>query len=151
MALIEPVKAGLFSAVNSAFIIVTIAALSPDPSDKTNAILLLLITTMNNTTLIPADLSSQFAPTPGIVRRNCFFIASLFSSLLAAAGAVLAKQWLANYEKTGQTGPLDEQGGRRSAKFRGAEKWYLQHVVEALPTLILISLGLFFVAIADYV
>lgn len=86
-----------------------------------------------------------------MIRQNCFFFASLFTSLIAAAGAVLAKQWLANYQRTGQTGPLDEQGLRRTEKYIGAEKWRLRAVVETLPTLILISLGLFFVAIVDYV
>lgn len=64
---------------------------------------------------------------------------------------MLAKQWLANYERTGQTGPLEEQGLRRTEKFNGAERWKLRYVVEALPTLILVSLGLFFVAMVDYV
>lgn len=117
----------------------------------TNTLLLLILTNLSNGTLTAATLPSSLTPPAGIVRQNCFLFASLFTSLLAAAGAVLAKQWLANYEKTGQTGPLDEQGLRRTAKFRGAEKWQLQRVVEGLPTLILISLGLFFVAITDYI
>lgn len=116
---------------------------------QTNTLLLLILTSLNNGTLTAPTLPSLFAPAPGIVRQNCFFFASLFTSLLAATGAVLAKQWLANYEKTGQTGPLDEQGLRRTAKFRGTEQWKLQPIVEALPTLILLSLGLFFIAITD--
>lgn len=126
-------------------------ALSPNPIDQTNTLLVLLLMGANNGTLTSRDLNPPFTPPPGIVRQNCFFFASLFASLLAAAGAVLAKQWLANYERTGQTGPLDEQGLRRTAKYRGAEKWRLQHVVEGLPTLILVSLGLFFAAITDYI
>lgn len=114
-------------------------------------LLLLLVTGVNNSTLTPTDLNPPFSPAPGVVRQNCFFFASLFSSLLAAAGAVLAKQWLADYERTGQTGPLEEKGLRRTEKFNGAERWKLRYVVEALPTLILISLGFFFVAIVDFV
>lgn len=144
-------QAGLFSAVNSAFLVVTLGALSPDPMAETNYLLRLLVLRVDNSTLTTEDLNPSFPPTPGLVRQNCFFFASLFSSLLAAAGAVLAKQWLANYERTGQTGPLEEQALRRTEKFLGSEKWGLRYVVEALPTLILISLGLFFVAIGDYV
>lgn len=125
--------------------------LSPGPSDETNDLLRLIVILLSNNTLMSGQVNPPFAPGPGVVRQNCFFCASLFSSLIAAAGAVLAKQWLAYYERTGQTGPLDEQGLRRSKKFLGAERWRLRYVVETLPTLILLSLGLFFAAMADYV
>jgi hypothetical protein len=144
-------QAGLFSAVNSAFLIVTMGGLSPGPNDETNNLLRLIVILLSNNTLTPGQSNPHFAPAPGAVRQNCFFFASLFSSLIAAAGAVLAKQWLAYYERTGQTGPLDEQGLRRSKKYLGAERWRLQQVAESLPTLILFSLGLFFIAMADYV
>lgn len=137
--------------MDSAFLILTMGGLSSNPTDETNNLLRLLLLGAANSTLLATDLNPPFAPAPGVVRQNCVFFASLFSSLLAAAGAVLAKQWLAIYQRTGQTGPLDEQGIRRTQKFLGAERWKLRWVVEALPTLILVSLGLFFIAIADYV
>jgi hypothetical protein len=84
------------------------------------------------------------------VRQNCFFFASLCTSLLVGAGAVLAKQWLVNYECTGQTGSAEYQSLRRMEKLSGAEAWGLQHVIEILPTFLLFSLGLFFVALTDY-
>lgn len=46
---------------------------------------------------------------------------------------------------------MKEQGLLRTKKYRGAERWKLRHVVEALPTLILVSLGLFFIAMTDYI
>lgn len=141
----------MFSAVDSAFLILAMGGLSASSSDETNNLLRLLVLHANGTVLIQTNVNPPFSPGPGVVRQNCFFMASLFSSLIAAAGAVLAKQWLADYERTGQTGPLDEQGLRRTRKFLGAERWGLRYVVEALPTLIIISLGLFFVAMADYV
>lgn len=125
--------------------------LSPDTASQTNNLLRLLVTHADNRTLSANDLDPPFTPGPGVVRQNCFLFASLFSSLLAAAGAVLAKQWLANYERTGQTGTAEEQGLRRTEKYIGAKTWKLHNVVDALPTLILVSLGLFFVAVADYV
>lgn len=134
----------------------TLGALSGDPSNQTNQLLnqtntlLALLVLGTNITNLP-QLSPSPSPSPGLVRQNCFFFASLLTSLLAAAGAVVAKEWLANYERTGQTGSLEEQGLRRTAKAIGAEKWKLQQVVEALPGLILISLGLFFIAMVDYV
>lgn len=149
-------QAGLFSAVDSAFLVLTISNLSPGTSDQTNALLtqtnalLAQLVLGINATYTPVDVAASFHTAPGVIRQNCFFFASLFTSLLAAAGALLAKQWLAYYEYTGQTGPLDEQGLRRTEKYLGAEKWRLQLAVEALPTLILLSLALFFGGMIDY-
>ncbi|KAG9010839.1 hypothetical protein FRB94_009746 [Tulasnella sp. JGI-2019a] len=105
---------------------------------------------INNSTLTPNDLAPAFVVGKGAVRQNCTFFASLCCSLLAATGAMLAKQWLQEYARTGQSGSVEEQARRRADKFRGAEQWGLRLVVEALPTLLLISLGLFFVGLVDY-
>ncbi|KAG8881021.1 hypothetical protein FRB98_004586 [Tulasnella sp. 332] len=142
--------AGLFSAVDTAFIILTLTALSANPIDQTNHLLTLLVMNASNSTLTASDLSPPFVAGSGVVRQNCLFFASLSCSLLAAAGAMLAKQWVQAYERTGQTGPLDQQGIRRTEKFIGADKWGLRPVVELLPTLLLVSLALFFAALIDY-
>lgn len=94
--------------------------------------------------------ATPFSPDPRAIRQNSVLFASLCSSLLAATGAVLAKQWLQIYERTGQTGPIVQQALYRTRKFHGAQKWGLTPAVEALPTLLLISLALFFAAMSDY-
>ncbi|KAG8989339.1 hypothetical protein FRB94_014471 [Tulasnella sp. JGI-2019a] len=104
----------------------------------------------SNYTLTENDLNPLFTPGWAAIRQNCTFFASLCCSLLAAVGAVLAKQWLQFYERSGQTGPIDQQAVKRTEKFVGAEKWGLRPVVETLATLLLISLVLFFVALVDY-
>ncbi|KAG8854693.1 hypothetical protein FRB96_007378 [Tulasnella sp. 330] len=142
--------AGLFSAVNTAFIVVALATLSANPADETNHLLRLLVMNVSNYTLAESDLIPPFTPGQGAVRQNCTFFASLCCSLLAATGAVLAKQWLQAYERTGQTGPIEEQVIRRTEKFVGAENWGLRQVVEGLATLLLVSLTLFFIALVDY-
>ncbi|KAG8999606.1 hypothetical protein FRB94_006029 [Tulasnella sp. JGI-2019a] len=142
--------AGLFSSVNSAFIVVVLEVLSGNPQDQTNHFLQLLVMHANNSTLKLDESLPVFVPGKKIVRQNCIFFASLCCSLLAAAGAMLAKQWLQEYARTGQTGSKEEQSRRRADKFRGAEKWRLRVVVEALPNLLLISLGLFFAGLVDY-
>lgn len=144
-------QAGLFSAVNTAFIVVTIDNLSPDSQQETNHLLKLLLTSAGNTTaLTPDQLSPPFKASRSHVRQNCVFFASLCSSLVTAAGAVMAKQWLGTYERTGQIGSLESQTLRRTEKFLGAEAWGLQPVVESLPAILLLSLVLFFFALADY-
>ncbi|KAG8870468.1 hypothetical protein FRB98_001596, partial [Tulasnella sp. 332] len=143
--------AGLFSAVNTAFIVPSLTNLSAGPADQTNYLIQLLLINGINKDLTPAELTvSNFVPSQAAVRQNSLFIASLGCSLLAAAGAVLAKQWLQYYERTGQTGPIRDQGMERTKKFLGAKTWGLVHVVESLPALLLISLGLFAAALVDY-
>lgn len=62
----------------------------------------------------------------------------------------MAKQWLGTYERTGQIGSLESQTLRRTENFLGAEAWGLQPIVESLPAILLLSLVLFFLALADY-
>ncbi|KAG8871145.1 hypothetical protein FRB97_008967, partial [Tulasnella sp. 331] len=143
--------AGLFSAVNTAFIVPSLNNLSAGPADQTNYLIQLLLINGTNKDFTPTELLvSPFVPSQAAVRQNSFFIASLGCSLLAAAGAVLAKQWLQYYERTGQTGPIRHQGMERTKKFIGAQTWGLVRVVQSLPGLLLISLGLFATALVDY-
>ncbi|KAG9023898.1 hypothetical protein FRB95_012326, partial [Tulasnella sp. JGI-2019a] len=141
--------AGLFSAVNTAFIVLTLANLSAPPSYRIEALLTLIVMQVGNATLTPNDLNPPFSPGRAAIRQNCTFFASLCASILAAAGAMLAKQWLQSYQRTGQTGSRQKQSLLRTQKWIGAESWRPRPVIEALPTLLLISLALFFVALCD--
>lgn len=127
------------------------AQLQLDPAQETNRLLrLLLVQAGNMTSLPPAQLNPPFTASNSIIRQNCLFFASLCSSLVTAAGAVMAKQWLGTYERTGQIGSLESQTLRRTEKFLGAEAWGLQPIVESLPAILLLSLVLFFLALIDY-
>ncbi|KAG9021005.1 hypothetical protein FRB95_003097 [Tulasnella sp. JGI-2019a] len=142
--------AGLFSAVNTAFIVLTLASLSAPPSHRTEALLTLIVMQVGNSTLTANDLHPSFSPSHAAIRQNCIFFASLCASIMAAAGAVLAKQWLQSYERTGQTGSRQKQAMLRTQKWMGAGSWGLRPVVEALPTFLLVSLTLFFAALCDF-
>ncbi|KAG8984439.1 hypothetical protein FRB93_006572 [Tulasnella sp. JGI-2019a] len=142
--------AGLFSGVNSAALFYSIGGLSPNPIDDTNALLRLLITQSGNGTTPNSGLlappSQQSAP----VRMNTFFAASLVTSLMAAFGAVLAKQWLLHYSQIGQVGELEKQCRKRQKKFAGAQRWHLRSVVEFLPAVLQFSLLAFFIGLIDF-
>ncbi|KAG8995174.1 hypothetical protein FRB93_001207 [Tulasnella sp. JGI-2019a] len=143
--------AGLFSAINTSFIILALTGLSAGPSDQTNHLLRLLLTNKTSPTLTSNDLDlPTFAPDRASVRQNCLFFASLGFSLIAAAGAVLARQWLQQYERTGQTGPVRGQAIRRTEKYLGAKRWGLAQVVQALPSLLFLSIALFSIGLVDY-
>ncbi|KAG9045647.1 hypothetical protein FS837_005924 [Tulasnella sp. UAMH 9824] len=139
--------AALFSAINTAFISLTMPDLSPNPSDETNNLLRLLVMRADNNTLTPTDLSPAFSPNSNSIIVNCLLYASLSCSLLAAVGAMMAKEWLQSFDRTGQTGPLEEQGQFRQRKFNGVEQWHLEAVIKFLPNLLLLSVVLFFAGI----
>ncbi|KAJ7439241.1 hypothetical protein FB451DRAFT_941253, partial [Mycena latifolia] len=87
--------AGLFSAVSSAFIIQIQPELQPDPNDTTQALLRLLIHTVNASIFTEPEIQiAQWTGPPSvIVAVQILLYASLFSTLLAALLAVLGKQW----------------------------------------------------------
>ncbi|KAG8910469.1 hypothetical protein FRC01_006324, partial [Tulasnella sp. 417] len=136
--------AALFSAINTTFITITMPDLSPNPSDETNALLRLIVMKADNNTLTPADLSPPFSASPTSIAANCLLYASLSCSLLAAVGAMMSKEWLQSFDRTGQTGPLEDQGRFRQRKFNGVEEWHLEAVIRFLPYLLLLSVILFF-------
>ncbi|KAG8915689.1 hypothetical protein FRC00_001214 [Tulasnella sp. 408] len=56
----------------------------------------------------------------------------------------MAKEWLQSFNRSGQTGPLEDQGKFRQRKFNGVEQWHLEAVIKFLPNLLLLSVILFF-------
>ncbi|KIO30249.1 hypothetical protein M407DRAFT_225094, partial [Tulasnella calospora MUT 4182] len=142
--------AALFSAINTAFISLTMPGLSSDPMTEANALLRLLVTSANNNTLLPTDPPPPFAPSPNSVIVNCLLYASLSCSLLAAVGAMMGKEWLQGFDRTGQTGPLEEQGRFRQRKFNGVQQWHLESIILSLPNILLLSVILFFAGVCLY-
>ncbi|KIO30949.1 hypothetical protein M407DRAFT_68625, partial [Tulasnella calospora MUT 4182] len=143
--------AALFSAINTTFISLTMPSLSPDPMDKTNTLLELLVRKVDNSTVTTADLSPPFSPQSNCVTTNCLLYASLSCSLLAAMGAMLAKEWLQNFDRTGQVGPLEEQARTRQRKFHALQRWHSEEIVLFLPNLLILSVLFFFAGLAIYV
>ncbi|KIO28215.1 hypothetical protein M407DRAFT_49521, partial [Tulasnella calospora MUT 4182] len=139
--------AALFSGINTAFISITMPDLSPNPADETNSLLRLIVMRVDNTTLTPAGLPPPFSPNPTSIIVNCFLYASLSCSLLAAVGAMMSKEWLQSFDRTGQTGPLEEQGRFRQRKFNEVERWHLETVIKSLPNVLLLSVILFFTGV----
>ncbi|KAG8957159.1 hypothetical protein FRC00_004406, partial [Tulasnella sp. 408] len=118
--------AALFSAINTTFITITMPDLSPNSSDETNNLLRLLVMRADNNTLAPSDLVPPFSPSSNSIIVNSLLYASLSCSLLAAVGAMMAKEWLQSFDRTGQTGPLEEQALFRQRKFNGVLEWHLE-------------------------
>ncbi|KAJ7484175.1 hypothetical protein FB451DRAFT_1083552, partial [Mycena latifolia] len=88
--------AGLFSAVSSAFIIQIQPELQPDPNDMNQALMRLLIHTVNASIFSGPDIlipNSSSAPPALVVVAQSLLYVSLSCTLLAALLAVLGKQW----------------------------------------------------------
>ncbi|KAG8948405.1 hypothetical protein FRC04_009775 [Tulasnella sp. 424] len=147
-------KAALFSAINTTFISMTMSDLSPGPADKTNALLEHIAKILDNTTSTTSNLTTSdgtpFSPQLSSIAVNFLLYASLCCSLLAAMGAMLGKEWLQSFDRTGQTGLSEEQGRLRQSKFNGIQQWHLEGTILFLPNLLVFSVTLFFAGLAVY-
>lgn len=140
-------QTGLFSAVNTAFII----AMQPNPADTTNVLLAQLITTINPTpSTAQAAESFLFKDNSSAdVWIQSLAYASLSFSLLAAFGAVVSKQWLGHYS-TGRyiRGSLEDRCRHRHRKLEGLEAWRFSVVLQVFPVLLQLSLLFFCISLA---
>ncbi|KAJ7191247.1 hypothetical protein GGX14DRAFT_600948 [Mycena pura] len=142
--------AGLFSAVSSAFIIQIQPQLQPDPNMITQGLLLHLV--QNITGSVPPGIQ---VPVPAgadsrVVIAQSFLYFSLFSTLLAALLAVLAKQWLLHYDSAGERGSIEDRGLERQRKVDGLQRWKFDFVMQIFPLLLQTSLLLFAAALSIY-
>ena len=144
-------QAGLFSAVSSAFIVNMESSLSPNPSDTTNSLLMILINKIDNNTFPPQEASLPVwnGPSSTSIWVQTLAYTSLSTSLLAAFGAVLGKQWLGHY-KTSRfgRGTLQERCQRRQKKLDGLEAWHFSTIIATLPIFLQMSLLFFGISLA---
>jgi Family of unknown function (DUF6535) len=144
-------QSGLFSAVSAAFIVNMESNLSPNASDTTNALLKVLINKVDNGTFSDQEASLPVWTGPSFTNIwiQTLVYTSLSTSLLAAFGAVLGKQWLGHFKTSrfGQ-GTLDERCKRRQQKLDGLEAWHFSTIVATLPIFLQLSLLFFGIALA---
>ncbi|KAG1812414.1 uncharacterized protein BJ212DRAFT_1518746 [Suillus subaureus] len=141
--------AGLFSAVNTSFIVNMQANLSPDPMNTTNVLLGMLLQAANPSFIPQSNLpyAPWQGPSTSVIWVQSLIYASLCASLLAALGAVLGKQWLSNFKRSSR-GTIDDRGRQRQTKLDGLRTWHFDAVLQFLPSLLQISLLLFGVALS---
>ncbi|KAG8898750.1 hypothetical protein FRB99_007181 [Tulasnella sp. 403] len=143
--------AGLFSAINTAFILESYKGLRPDSSATTNQLLLMLLVHRNDDTPFTEDIMASFSsPDISSVSVNCFYFTSLACSLVAAFGAVNTKQWLLEYASIGSSLSQEALGRRRQAKYDEMNRWHVDVVITALPLILQSSLLLFFIGTTKF-
>jgi hypothetical protein len=79
---------------------------------------------------------------------NALFFTSLSCVLIVALLAVLALQWVANYDMGLYASSASKRAHQRHIRYRGIEKRKMSEIIAALPLIIFVSLFLFFFGIA---
>jgi hypothetical protein len=143
------VQGALYSAILTAFIIESMKLLEEDPEETTRDILYTISQQLANSS-IPAFPRVKYETPQYAVVVNGLFFTSLSCSIIAALLAVLALQWVANYDMGLDTSSARKRALQRHIRWKGIEGWKMGEIIASLPLLIFISLFLFFIGIADW-
>jgi hypothetical protein len=150
-------KTGLFSATVASFIVESYQNLSPDSADTTNALLAQisqqLVNISNGTPLtsVVAQRTPPFKPSASAIRVNALWFLSLILSLNCALSATLMQQWARRYQELGQRrGTFHKRGRMRAYIFHGIHRFKMARAVATMPTLLHISVFLFFAGLVEF-
>ncbi|PVF97747.1 hypothetical protein CPB86DRAFT_826271 [Serendipita vermifera] len=139
----------LYSAVLTAFIIESMKLLEEDPAETTRDILLIISRQLANSSF-PAFEPTPYETPPFAIVVNGLFFTSLSCALIAALLAVLALQWVANYDMGLNTSSPEKRALQRHMRLMGIRKWKMSELIASLPLLIFVALFLFFIGIANW-
>ncbi|KAF7364574.1 hypothetical protein MVEN_00326400 [Mycena venus] len=142
------VFASLFSAVVTAFVIDSYHGLrGASSADPTAAVLQQLLLHMKEETQLTATASSTSSATStSSVCINALWFSSLVLSLNSVLGAILAKQWLSEYEAVtfSTSASPRKQAALRQLKFDSLGRWRVTTIIGYLPVQLICALFLFF-------
>ncbi|KAH8977819.1 hypothetical protein EDB86DRAFT_3091418 [Lactarius hatsudake] len=148
---------GLFSSTVATFIAVSYPNLQQDPNIITQSILTQISQQLSNANNI--DISgisntstrSSFVPPRSVVFINSVWFLSLVLSLICALLATLLQQWAHKYlHAVRQNHAPHVRAHIREYFSRGARKFRISGLVEALPFLLLVSVHLFFAGLVAF-
>ncbi|KAI0791009.1 hypothetical protein C8Q75DRAFT_890904 [Abortiporus biennis] len=153
------VFAGLFSAVVTAFNIVSFQRLSVDSSDVSLLVLQRISEQLASFTLSNSFLNSTAAPLPfpptsfhapkSVIRINMLWFTSLVFSLVSASLAMLVKQWLREYVSGDHSSPR-MHARIRQFRYHGLAKWRVFEIMALLPILLQVALILFLIGLISF-
>ncbi|KAI9434955.1 hypothetical protein H4582DRAFT_726870 [Lactarius indigo] len=141
---------GIFSATVATFIAMSYPLLQQDPNAPTTQSLLIKISQQlaDPNGIVPPASSfdqSSFVPSGWVVFINSVWFLSLVLSLTCALIATLLQQWARRYLQMVQGNhPPHDRAHIREYFSRGAHRFRIFALVEALPFLLLVSVLLFF-------
>lgn len=101
---------------------------------------------------IPAPSTLPFTTSPSALRVNVYWFLSLSLSLTSALMATLIKQWTRNFTKQIEQHSTAYKRARIRAFLYSGMLWFkMEAVVEAVPTLLHISVALFFAGLYEFI
>ncbi|KAF8147248.1 hypothetical protein K438DRAFT_1460018, partial [Mycena galopus ATCC 62051] len=134
--------AGLFSAILSAFLIEIRKGLEEDLQNTTNALLTVVIASLQNLTGPQLPSTAHFEPTSSSRWINGLWFSSLLFSLMSALGASLAKGWVTQFSSV-VAGYSWDDAAVHCHRYAGINRWHLRLIIQCLPVLIHIAFFLF--------
>jgi len=141
-------KAGLFSAVVTAFIIESYKALKQDPSEILLSRILAQLEGRVNGTNIPT--TPKFIPTHSDIRVNILWFLSLIFSLTTVLIGIIALQWLREHLRPHTDLEPQITFSLHHLNVESLDRWYLPQIFTALPLLLQLALILFLAGILDF-
>lgn len=150
------VQAGLFSAVLTAFVVVSYTMLQEDTGQTTNQLLATISSQLANTTagssapLPPFTTASTSVFVPSTAARwiNVLFFLSLVLSLAAALFGILAKQWLREYMQwNSPLGIPRDNVLIRQLRHEAFENWHVAATISSIPALLELAMIMFLVGL----
>ncbi|KAH7097518.1 hypothetical protein BKA62DRAFT_716246 [Auriculariales sp. MPI-PUGE-AT-0066] len=142
--------AGLFSAVTTTFVLESYKLLQPDYTEVlARAFLSTQLGGSNSSNPVDVEDPDDFtAPTPARLVNALWFI-SLALALFVSLLAILAKQWLGEYDSRMRAPVASSRRwvSRHIVFSRGLARWKLDAFISALPMALHISLFLFFIGL----
>jgi hypothetical protein len=147
-------KAGLFSAVVTAFVIESYKFLQPSPNDAVVGLLFQIANSLKNTSSLPpsvdpASITTPFSPTSSAIRLNVFFFLSLILSLTTVLIGTISLQWLREHQSYPNLSPK-EKAAILHMRSEALETWYVPVIFSALPLLLQGALVLFLAGLVDF-
>lgn len=155
-SLLKLLKAGLFSAILTAFIIEFYKLLQPNTQQTAADLLLNITLTLQGvaTGQLPASYSNSsigfaedFILPGGVLWVNALWFTSLACSLGCAMAAMVIKQWLQYYALNLSGGSHYDYAHRRQYRFNALQAWHVPGIISALPVAMHMSVGLFLVGL----
>ncbi|KDQ08180.1 hypothetical protein BOTBODRAFT_119030, partial [Botryobasidium botryosum FD-172 SS1] len=133
--------AGLFSAVQTAFLVEAYKNLADDPAQLTVSLLRQIDQHIQERASSSGQFdnnlaslnSGNFTPSSSAVRINCAWFASLILTLGIPVIIVLVKQWLDKYGHSKTSGSHREQARLRQYRYGGLQQWKVPEVIGLLP------------------
>ncbi|KAG9125464.1 hypothetical protein FRC07_007484 [Ceratobasidium sp. 392] len=146
--------AALFSAILTAFLIESKNLLQEDPADLSVTLLLAIAQSQQrmeqgSPQVLPPIERPMFSASMSARWINGLWFTALTLSLSAALVAMLAKEWLTAFIAF-RPRPALSHALLHQARLQGLIKWRALHIVDFLPTMLHVSLLLFFLGLAIY-